>query len=40
MSGSGSSLFALYNNDDKKIEDDFQKLKNELNMDIYKLSLI
>ncbi|WP_416487455.1 4-(cytidine 5'-diphospho)-2-C-methyl-D-erythritol kinase [Brachyspira hyodysenteriae] len=40
MSGSGSSLFALYNNDDKKIEDDFQKLKNEFDMDIYKLSLI
>ena len=40
MSGSGSSLFALYNNDDVMIEDDFQKLKNELNMDIYKLSLI
>ena len=40
MSGSGSSLFALYDNDDVMIEDDFQKLENELNMDIYKLSLI
>ncbi|MCZ9887146.1 hypothetical protein [Brachyspira hyodysenteriae] len=40
MSGSGSSLFALYNNDDKNIEDDFKKLKNEFNIDIYKLSLI
>ena len=40
MSGSGSSLFALYDNDDVMIEDDFQKLKNELDMDIYKLSLI
>ncbi|ACN84630.1 4-diphosphocytidyl-2C-methyl-D-erythritol kinase [Brachyspira hyodysenteriae] len=40
MSGSGSSLFVLYNNDDKNIEDDFQKLKNEFNIDIYKLSLI
>ncbi|PTY39590.1 4-(cytidine 5'-diphospho)-2-C-methyl-D-erythritol kinase [Brachyspira hampsonii] len=40
MSGSGSSLFALYKNDDAAIEEDFKKLKNELDMDIYILSLI
>ncbi|OEJ13478.1 4-(cytidine 5'-diphospho)-2-C-methyl-D-erythritol kinase [Brachyspira hampsonii] len=40
MSGSGSSLFALYKNDDTVIEEDFKKLKNELDMDIYRLSLI
>ncbi|ASJ21079.1 4-(cytidine 5'-diphospho)-2-C-methyl-D-erythritol kinase [Brachyspira hampsonii] len=40
MSGSGSSLFALYKNDDTVIEEDFKKLKNELDMDIYKLNLI
>ncbi|EKV57233.1 4-(cytidine 5'-diphospho)-2-C-methyl-D-erythritol kinase [Brachyspira hampsonii] len=40
MSGSGSSLFALYKNDDAVIEEDFKKLKNELDMDIYILSLI
>ncbi|ELV05129.1 4-diphosphocytidyl-2-C-methyl-D-erythritol kinase [Brachyspira hampsonii 30599] len=28
MSGSGSSLFALYKNDDTVIEEDFKKLKN------------
>lgn len=40
MSGSGSSLFALYENNDKKIDDDFNKLKSEMNYNIYKLSLI
>lgn len=40
MSGSGSSLFALYENDDELLENDFQKLKNEMNIDIYKLNLI
>lgn len=40
MSGSGSSFFALYENNDKKIDDDFNKLKSEMNYNIYKLSLI
>ena len=40
MSGSGSSLFALYDKDDEKMEYDFNKLINEMDIDIYKLSLI
>lgn len=40
MSGSGSSLFALYKNNDEKIEDDFNKLKTVFNKNIYKLNLI
>ena len=40
MSGSGSSLFALYKNDDEKIADDFNKLKSIFNENIYKLNLI
>ena len=40
MSGSGSSLFTLYDKDDEKIEHDFHKLINEMDIDIYKLSLI
>ena len=40
MSGSGSSLFALYKNDDEKIEDDFNKLKAIFKKNIYKLNLI
>ena len=40
MSGSGSSLFTLYDKDDEKIEHDFNKLINEMDIDIYKLSLI
>ncbi|WP_300370220.1 4-(cytidine 5'-diphospho)-2-C-methyl-D-erythritol kinase [Brachyspira sp.] len=40
MSGSGSSLFILYEHNDEKLENDFQKLKSSINMDIYKLSLI
>ena len=45
MSGSGSSLFALYNQNDKNeniiIEEDYNKLKNLFeDLDIYKLNLI
>ena len=45
MSGSGSSLFALYNQNDKNeniiIEEDYNKLKNIFeDLDIYKLNLI
>ena len=44
MSGSGSSLFALYDKDDKDeniIEEDYNKLKNIFkNLDIHKLNLI
>ena len=40
MSGSGSSLFALYERDDKNIDSDLEKLKSQMNIDIYKLSLI
>ena len=40
MSGSGSSLFALYKNNDEKIADDFNKLKSIFNENIYKLNLI
>lgn len=40
MSGSGSSLFALYENNDKNQDIDFEKLKSEIDTDIYKLSLI
>lgn len=45
MSGSGSSLFALYNRNDKNeniiIEEDYNKLKNIFkDLDIYKLNLI
>ncbi|WP_295154192.1 4-(cytidine 5'-diphospho)-2-C-methyl-D-erythritol kinase [uncultured Brachyspira sp.] len=40
MSGSGSSLFILYEHNDEKLEYDFQKLKSNINADIYKLSLI
>lgn len=40
MSGSGSSLFALYKNNDEKIDDDFNKLKSIFNENIYKLNLI
>ena len=40
MSGSGSSLFALYKGNDEKIADDFNKLKSIFNENIYKLNLI
>ena len=40
MSGSGSSLFALYEKNDAGFENDFEKLKSEMNVNIYKLSLI
>ncbi|WP_028330695.1 4-(cytidine 5'-diphospho)-2-C-methyl-D-erythritol kinase [Brachyspira alvinipulli] len=40
MSGSGSSLFALYKNNDEKIEDDFNRLRSVFNENIYKLNLI
>ncbi len=40
MSGSGSSLFALYKDNDEKIADDFNKLKSIFNENIYKLNLI
>ena len=40
MSGSGSSLFILYNNDDRKIDDDFKNLSSIFNENIYKLNLI
>ncbi|TKZ36192.1 4-(cytidine 5'-diphospho)-2-C-methyl-D-erythritol kinase [Brachyspira catarrhinii] len=45
MSGSGSSLFALYNQNDKNeniiIEEDYNKLRNIFeDLDIYKLNLI
>ena len=40
MSGSGSSLFALYERNDKNIDSDLEKLKSQMNIDIYKLSLI
>ena len=45
MSGSGSSLFALYNQNDKDeniiIEEDYNKLKNLFkDLNIYKLNLI
>ena len=40
MSGSGSSLFILYEYDDENLEKDFQKLKSNIDVDIYKLNLI
>ncbi len=41
MSGSGSSLFTLYDSDDKKIENDYNILKEEFHyLDIFKLELI
>ena len=41
MSGSGSSLFTLYDSDDKKIENDYNILKEEFPyLDIFKLELI
>lgn len=40
MSGSGSSLFSLYEKDDERLDIDFRKLKSETDMSIYKLSLI
>ena len=41
MSGSGSSLFTLYDNDDKKIENDYNILKEEFpHLDVFKLALI
>ena len=41
MSGSGSSLFALYNQNENIINEDFNKLKNIFEyLDIYKLDLI
>ena len=41
MSGSGSSLFALYNQNENIINEDFNKLKNIFKyLDIYKLDLI
>ena len=41
MSGSGSSLFTLYDNDDKKIENDYKILKEEFpHLDVFKLALI
>ena len=42
MSGSGSSLFALYDkNENIIIEEDYNKLKNTFKyLDIYKLNLI
>ena len=41
MSGSGSSLFTLYDSDDKKIENDYNILKGEFpHLDVFKLALI
>ncbi|TXJ43180.1 4-(cytidine 5'-diphospho)-2-C-methyl-D-erythritol kinase [Brachyspira pilosicoli] len=41
MSGSGSSLFTLYDSDDKKIENDYNILKEEFPyLDVFKLELI
>ncbi|MEI0530252.1 4-(cytidine 5'-diphospho)-2-C-methyl-D-erythritol kinase [Brachyspira pilosicoli] len=41
MSGSGSSLFTLYESDDKKIENDYNILKEEFPyLDVFKLALI
>ena len=40
MSGSGSSLFALYKNDDEKIVDDFNRFGAIFKKNIYKLNLI
>ena len=41
MSGSGSSLFALYNKNENIINEDYNKLKNIFkDLDIYKLDLI
>lgn len=41
MSGSGSSLFALYDRNENIIDEDYDKLKNMFNdLDIYKLNLI
>ena len=41
MSGSGSSLFALYDKNENIINEDYNKLKNIFkDLDIYKLNLI